>query len=101
MVGGTDTSRRTEPQLVLELGPESLKVPGQQLCGLLVWCWLVSTVLWPYSVVVERQLDLSSVTARLRGDRFVEVLPIVVCPGGGTILVVDPWWYLVVVGKSM
>ncbi|MQM02288.1 hypothetical protein Taro_035052 [Colocasia esculenta] len=52
-----------------ELGPASLKVSGMdlQLCGLQVWCWLVSTVLWLYCVVVERQLDLSSVTARLRG----------------------------------
>ncbi|MQL99062.1 hypothetical protein Taro_031780 [Colocasia esculenta] len=39
---------------------------GLQLCGLQVWCWLVSTILWPYCVVVERQLDLSSMTARLR-----------------------------------
>ncbi|MQM15456.1 hypothetical protein Taro_048403 [Colocasia esculenta] len=34
-----------------------------------LWCWLVSTVLW--LVVVERQLDLSSVTARLRGSSCV------------------------------
>ncbi|MQM13332.1 hypothetical protein Taro_046256, partial [Colocasia esculenta] len=56
-----------------ELGPESLKVPGMglQLCGLQVWCWLVSTVLWLYCVVVERQLDLSSVTTRLRGSSCV------------------------------
>ncbi|MQM05306.1 hypothetical protein Taro_038118 [Colocasia esculenta] len=49
-----------------ELGPEFLKVPclGLQLCGLQVWCWLGSTVLW--LVVVERQLDLSSVATRLR-----------------------------------
>ncbi|MQM21156.1 hypothetical protein Taro_054190, partial [Colocasia esculenta] len=52
------------------------------VCDLQVWCWLVSTVLW--IVVVERQLDLSSVTARLR----VMVLPIVVCRGGGTVPVV-------------
>ncbi|MQL89382.1 hypothetical protein Taro_021954 [Colocasia esculenta] len=47
-----------------ELGPESLKVLGMglQLCGLYVWCWLASTVLWLYCVVVERQLDLSSMT---------------------------------------
>ncbi|MQM05681.1 hypothetical protein Taro_038495, partial [Colocasia esculenta] len=52
-----------------ELRPESLKVPGMglQLCGLQVWYWLVSTILWLYCVVVERQLDLLSVTARLRG----------------------------------
>ncbi|MQL77188.1 hypothetical protein Taro_009603 [Colocasia esculenta] len=36
-----------------------------QLCGLQVWYWLVSTALW--LVLVERQLDLSSLTARLRG----------------------------------
>ncbi|MQM13526.1 hypothetical protein Taro_046451, partial [Colocasia esculenta] len=53
----------------------------------------------------ERQLDLTSVTARLSGSScvvlsgLVEFLPVVVCPGGGTILVVDPWWYLVVVGE--
>ncbi|MQM15043.1 hypothetical protein Taro_047979 [Colocasia esculenta] len=34
-----------------------------------VWCWLVSTVLW--LVLVERQLDLSSLTARLRGSSCV------------------------------
>ncbi|MQL91740.1 hypothetical protein Taro_024356 [Colocasia esculenta] len=34
-----------------------------------VWCWLVSTV--PWLVLVERQLDLSSVTARLRGSSCV------------------------------
>ncbi|MQM06304.1 hypothetical protein Taro_039124, partial [Colocasia esculenta] len=54
VVGGTDASRRTGPQLVLfpvphfrELRPESLKVTGM-------------------SLQVERQLDLSSVAARLR-----------------------------------
>ncbi|MQM08267.1 hypothetical protein Taro_041118 [Colocasia esculenta] len=54
-----------------EVRPESLKVLGMglQLCGLQVWCWLVSTVLW--LVLVERQLDLSSVTARLRGSSCV------------------------------
>ncbi|MQM21266.1 hypothetical protein Taro_054303, partial [Colocasia esculenta] len=54
-----------------ELVPESLRVPGMglQLGGLQVWCWLVSTVLW--LVLVERQLDLSSVTARLRGGTVV------------------------------
>ncbi|MQL89553.1 hypothetical protein Taro_022135, partial [Colocasia esculenta] len=70
---GTDTSRRTGPQLVLfpvphfrELGSESLKVPGMglQLCGLQVWCSLPPQSLF---VEVERQLDLSSVAARLRG----------------------------------
>ncbi|MQL86735.1 hypothetical protein Taro_019269 [Colocasia esculenta] len=62
----------------LELRPESLEVPGMglQLCGLQVWCWLVSTVLW--FVLVERQLDLSSVTARLRGGTVVLRL----CGGG-------------------
>ncbi|MQL90217.1 hypothetical protein Taro_022793 [Colocasia esculenta] len=39
--------------------------------GLQVWCWLDSTVLWLYCVVVERQLDLSFVTARLRGSSYV------------------------------
>ncbi|MQL95912.1 hypothetical protein Taro_028575 [Colocasia esculenta] len=70
---GTDTSRRTGPQLVLflvphlrVLGPASLEVSGLglKLCGLQEWCWLGSTVLDP--VEVERQLDLSSVAARLR-----------------------------------
>ncbi|MQL80987.1 hypothetical protein Taro_013439 [Colocasia esculenta] len=70
------------PVFELELGSESLRVPGMglQLCGLQVWCWLVSIVLW--LVLVER---------------LVEVLPIVVCPSGGMILVVDSWWYLMVV----
>ncbi|MQL73436.1 hypothetical protein Taro_005785 [Colocasia esculenta] len=76
---------------------------GLQQCGPQVWYWLVSTVLW--LVVVERQLDLSSVTARLRGGScvmlLVEVLPVVVCPGGGMILVVDLWWYLMVVGVAV
>ncbi|MQL75798.1 hypothetical protein Taro_008178, partial [Colocasia esculenta] len=51
-----------------ELGSESLKVLGMDLqrCGLQEWCWLVSTVL--DLVEVERQLDLSSVAARLRGS---------------------------------
>ncbi|MQL68813.1 hypothetical protein Taro_001079 [Colocasia esculenta] len=63
-----------------ELRPESLKVQGTglQLCGLQVWCWLVSTILWLYCVVVERQLDLSFWTARLRGVEvelcFVKVM---------------------------
>ncbi|MQM01694.1 hypothetical protein Taro_034452 [Colocasia esculenta] len=39
-----------------------------QLCGLQVWCWLVSTVLW--LVILERQLDLSFVIARLRGTNI-------------------------------
>ncbi|MQM08921.1 hypothetical protein Taro_041779 [Colocasia esculenta] len=76
VVGGTDTSRRTGPQLVLlpvphfrELGPESLK-----------WWWLVSS------------------------GSLIVVLPVEVCPGVGTCLVValvwlwSLWWYLVVVG---
>ncbi|MQL96280.1 hypothetical protein Taro_028955 [Colocasia esculenta] len=47
---------------------------GLQPCGLQEWCWLVSTVL--DFVEVERQLDLSSMAARLRGTH-----------GGG-----DPEW---------
>ncbi|MQM09118.1 hypothetical protein Taro_041984 [Colocasia esculenta] len=34
-----------------------------------VWCWLISTLLW--LVLMERQLDLSSVTVRLRGSSRV------------------------------
>ncbi|MQL98123.1 hypothetical protein Taro_030819 [Colocasia esculenta] len=51
-----------------ELGPEPLKVPGMGLrqCGPQEWYWLDSTVSW--LVLVERQLDLSSVAARLRGS---------------------------------
>ncbi|MQL80542.1 hypothetical protein Taro_012989, partial [Colocasia esculenta] len=58
---------RCSVKVVWELRPESLKVLGMglQLCGLQVWCWLVSTILW--LVLVERLLDLSSVTARLTG----------------------------------
>ncbi|MQM14473.1 hypothetical protein Taro_047405 [Colocasia esculenta] len=72
---GTDTSRRTGPQLVLflvphfrELGQESLKVSGLglQLCSLQVWCWFVSTVF--DLVELKRQLDLSAVAASLRGE---------------------------------
>ncbi|MQM16244.1 hypothetical protein Taro_049200, partial [Colocasia esculenta] len=44
---------------------------GLQLCGLQVWCWLISTVLWPYYVVVEQPLDLSSLTARLKSSSCV------------------------------
>ncbi|MQM08362.1 hypothetical protein Taro_041214, partial [Colocasia esculenta] len=53
---------------IRELGPESLKVTGMGLrqCGPQGWCWLVSTVCW--LVLVERQLDLTSVVARLRGE---------------------------------
>ncbi|MQL69498.1 hypothetical protein Taro_001825 [Colocasia esculenta] len=52
----------------LELGLESLKVPGMGLrqCGPQEWCWLDSIVSW--LVLMERQLDLSSVAARLRGE---------------------------------
>ncbi|MQL92475.1 hypothetical protein Taro_025098 [Colocasia esculenta] len=39
---------------------------GLRLCGPQEWCWLVSTVSW--FVLVKRQLDLSSVAARLRGS---------------------------------
>ncbi|MQM12029.1 hypothetical protein Taro_044939 [Colocasia esculenta] len=38
---------------------------GPWQCGPQVWCWLVSTVVC--LVLVERQLDLSSVATRLRG----------------------------------
>ncbi|MQL93651.1 hypothetical protein Taro_026296, partial [Colocasia esculenta] len=81
-----------------ELGPESLKVPGMglQLCGLQVWCWLVSTVLW--LVLVERQLDLSFVTAILRG--WLRSYPLW-CALVVAILVVVPLWYLVVVGVEV
>ncbi|MQM05262.1 hypothetical protein Taro_038070 [Colocasia esculenta] len=34
-------------------------------------------------------------------ERLVEVLLVAVCPGGGTILVVDPWLYLMVVGVEV
>ncbi|MQL76975.1 hypothetical protein Taro_009377 [Colocasia esculenta] len=80
-------------EVVWELGTKSLMVPGMglQLCGLQVWCWLVSTILW--LVLVERQLDLSSVTARLGA--------VVVCPGGDTVLVVVLLWYLVEVGLAV
>ncbi|MQM15688.1 hypothetical protein Taro_048639, partial [Colocasia esculenta] len=53
---------RSHPLQVRELKPESLKVSGMSpwQCGPRVWCWLVFTVVW--LVLVERQLDLSSVT---------------------------------------
>ncbi|MQL90426.1 hypothetical protein Taro_023017, partial [Colocasia esculenta] len=50
------------------------------------------------------KLDLSSVTARLRGSSCVVLsrgLAVVVCPGGGTILVMVSLWYLVVVGVEV
>ncbi|MQM02127.1 hypothetical protein Taro_034891 [Colocasia esculenta] len=58
------------------------------VCGLQMWCWLVSTVLW--LVLVEWQLDLSFVIARLRvvvGERRLTGcgLTYVVCPVVGTI----------------
>ncbi|MQL94094.1 hypothetical protein Taro_026751 [Colocasia esculenta] len=47
-----------------KLGPESLKVSDMELqqCELQLWCCL-----FVYSVEVERQLDLSSLAARLSG----------------------------------
>ncbi|MQM13857.1 hypothetical protein Taro_046784, partial [Colocasia esculenta] len=113
-----------------ELGPESLKVPGMglQLCGLQVWCWLVevlpvvvclcgSTILvvdpWWYLMLVGTYtlcgwfcvvvlcVPVPSVGPFVRDcetERLVEVLPVVVCLCGSTILVVDPWWYLMLVG---
>ncbi|MQL89036.1 hypothetical protein Taro_021610 [Colocasia esculenta] len=39
---------------------------GLRQCGLQEWCWLDSTISW--LVLVEQQLDLSSVAARLRGS---------------------------------
>ncbi|MQM03625.1 hypothetical protein Taro_036411 [Colocasia esculenta] len=38
---------------------------GLRQCGSQEWCWLVSIVVW--LILVERQLDLSSVAVRLRG----------------------------------
>ncbi|MQL70249.1 hypothetical protein Taro_002567, partial [Colocasia esculenta] len=90
--------------LELELGPESLKVSGMnlQLCGLQTWCWLVSTV--PWLVVVERQLDLSSVTARLRGSSCAVLsgcgLTRCGVPRRRHSCVEALWWYLVVVELS-
>ncbi|MQM14977.1 hypothetical protein Taro_047913, partial [Colocasia esculenta] len=74
----------------LTVGFSCLKGLGLQQCGLQVWCWFVSTVLDP--VEVERQLDLSSVAARLRvvvvvGERRLTGcgLTLVVCPVVGTV----------------
>ncbi|MQM10996.1 hypothetical protein Taro_043897 [Colocasia esculenta] len=74
-----------------ELGPESLKVPGMglQLCG------LQSVLVWWCRSVLTRALPLMVACVC---DSLVEVLPVVVCPGGGTVLVVVSWWYLVEVG---
>ncbi|MQM02318.1 hypothetical protein Taro_035085 [Colocasia esculenta] len=60
-----------------------------------VWCWLESTVLW--LVLVERQLDLSSVTARLRVTRWLWLTHRGV-PGRRHSCTEALWWYLVVVG---
>ncbi|MQL97946.1 hypothetical protein Taro_030642 [Colocasia esculenta] len=58
------TPRRSMPGTSRDSGPSSLN----------------------FTAVMERQLDLSSLTARLR---------VVVCPGGGTVVFVVLWWYLV------
>ncbi|MQM12421.1 hypothetical protein Taro_045338, partial [Colocasia esculenta] len=66
-----------------------------------VWCWLVSTVLW--FVLVERQLDLSSLTVCPGVGTVVVVvgerrltgcgLTLVVCPVVGTVVSrFCPWW---------
>ncbi|MQM21620.1 hypothetical protein Taro_054663, partial [Colocasia esculenta] len=65
-----------------------------RVCDLQVWCWLVSTVLC--LVLVERQLEISSVTTRLRGSSCVVLSGLdagvmnqsSVCPGVGTVVVV-------------
>ncbi|MQM13803.1 hypothetical protein Taro_046729, partial [Colocasia esculenta] len=108
VVGGTDTSRRTGLQLVLfssaSLYRAQAGVPkGSRHGPAAVWSTGVLLVglhcSWLYCVVVERQLDLSSVTVvACVCDSLVEVLLIVVCPGSGTVLVVVSWWYLVEVG---
>ncbi|MQM06999.1 hypothetical protein Taro_039837, partial [Colocasia esculenta] len=100
VVGGTDTSRRTEPQLVLlpvphfrELGPESLKVPGMGLqSGLRVRgyetesevCPSVSTVvvvcgyaLFWYLVVVGVEVELCSVKCEMVW--LAEANPVALC----------------------
>ncbi|MQM15299.1 hypothetical protein Taro_048241, partial [Colocasia esculenta] len=72
--------------------------------GLQVWYWLDSTVLWLYCVVVEQQLDLSSVTARLRvvvfvsGDSLVVICDCLLCA-----VLVAQWhlWYLVTLGVEV
>ncbi|MQM05042.1 hypothetical protein Taro_037848 [Colocasia esculenta] len=60
--------------VVLGVCPGTRVVPSRSVSSVLdilthVWCWLVSTVLW--LVLVERQLDLSSVTVRLRDSSCV------------------------------
>ncbi|MQL90570.1 hypothetical protein Taro_023165, partial [Colocasia esculenta] len=56
---------------------------GLQLCGLQEWCWFVSTVL--DLVEVERQLDLSSVAARLRGVVLVGLHSCLTCSRGAAV----------------
>ncbi|MQM19942.1 hypothetical protein Taro_052954 [Colocasia esculenta] len=71
-----------------------------QLCGLQVWCWLVSTVLW--LVLVERQLDLSSVNARLRG-KIQEPLAVAEDEFKKSVKVnlAAPWYLLKAVSRRM
>ncbi|MQM08356.1 hypothetical protein Taro_041206, partial [Colocasia esculenta] len=68
-------SRRVSVSLLVPGSrPESLKVSGLglQLCGLQEGCWFVSTIL--DLVEVERQLDLSSVAARLKALLTISVV---------------------------
>ncbi|MQM23480.1 hypothetical protein Taro_056544, partial [Colocasia esculenta] len=52
-------------------------------CTVEVWCWLVSTVV--SLVLVERQLDLSSVTVRLRGVVLVGLHSCLTCSRGAAV----------------
>ncbi|MQL91283.1 hypothetical protein Taro_023899 [Colocasia esculenta] len=60
-----------------------------------LWWFGWSAQFFGFTCVVERQLEITFVTARLR----VVVLSIEVCHGVGTVVIV--WWYLVVVGGEV
>ncbi|MQL90904.1 hypothetical protein Taro_023502 [Colocasia esculenta] len=120
VVGGTDTSRCTGPQLVLfpvphsrVLRPESLEVPGlgRWLCGPQVVVLRVLGVVLPVEVcsgvgtivvvVCERRLigcGLTHVVCPVVGTVVSRFLPVVECLVVALVWLWFPWWYLLVVG---
>ncbi|MQL99480.1 hypothetical protein Taro_032206, partial [Colocasia esculenta] len=80
---------RVDPEMVPRLGfsPEKATDPA---VATRLWWFGWSPQFFGFTCVVERQLDLTSVTARLRvsGDSLVVVRSVVVCPRGGTVVFV-------------
>ncbi|MQM13740.1 hypothetical protein Taro_046666, partial [Colocasia esculenta] len=68
---------------------------GLQLCGLQVGYWHHEPVVRSRVVASFFPTRALPLVVACVCDRLVEVLPVVVCPGGGAILVVVPLWYLV------